>query len=60
MTSKLPYEKNSQENSQIRFQICVLDKKKFKKQTNATFLKHFLNAMIKSIKIHNVIDIIEN
>ncbi len=24
------------------------------------FLKHLLNAMIKNIKIHNIIDIIEN
>jgi hypothetical protein len=34
--------------------------KKFKeKKTNATFLKQFLNAMIRNIKIHNIIDIIE-
>jgi hypothetical protein len=32
MTSKLPYEKNSQENPQIMFHICVLSKKR-KKQT---------------------------
>ncbi len=43
------------------FQVSVLDKKKkFKKKTNITFLKRFLNAMIKNIKIHNIIDIIEN
>jgi hypothetical protein len=27
MASKLPYEKNTQENSQIMFQIWVLDQK---------------------------------
>jgi hypothetical protein len=27
MTSKLPYEKNSEENSQIMFQICVFNQK---------------------------------
>jgi hypothetical protein len=27
MTSKLPQENNSQENSQIMFQTCVLDQK---------------------------------
>jgi len=27
MISKLPYEKNSQENSQIMFQVCVLNQK---------------------------------
>ncbi len=25
-----------------------------------TFLKHFLNAMIRNIKIHNVLDIFED
>jgi hypothetical protein len=27
MASKLPYEKHTQKNSQIMFQICVLDQK---------------------------------
>ncbi len=27
MTSKLPYEKHTEENSQILFQSCVLDQK---------------------------------
>ncbi len=39
------------------FQICVHNKKK--KRTNIIFLKHFLNAMIRNIKIHNIFDIIE-
>jgi hypothetical protein len=33
--------------------------KKFKEKTNVTFLKLFLNAMIRNIKIHNIIDIIK-
>jgi hypothetical protein len=33
--------------------------KKFKEKTNVTFLKLFLNAMIRNIKIHNIFDIIE-
>jgi hypothetical protein len=36
------------------FQICVLDSK-FKE----TFLKLFLNAMFKNIKIYNILDIFE-
>jgi hypothetical protein len=33
--------------------------KKFKEKKKATFLNHFLNAMIRNVKIHNIIDIIE-
>ncbi len=33
--------------------------KKFKEKKNVTFLKLFLNAMIRNIKIHNNIDIIK-
>jgi len=33
--------------------------KKFKERNHITFLKHFLNAMIRYIKIHNILDIIE-
>jgi hypothetical protein len=33
--------------------------KKFKEKTNIMFLKHFQNAMIRNIKIHNILDIIE-
>jgi hypothetical protein len=38
------------------FQICVFDQKVQKEE----LMWHFLNAMIKNIKIHNIIDIIEN
>jgi hypothetical protein len=42
------------------FQICVPNKNKIQgKGSNATFLKLFLNVMIKNIKIHNILDIIE-
>jgi hypothetical protein len=60
MTSKLPFKKNSQENFQIMFEICVFNQKKVQgKGFNATFFKLFLNAMIRNIKIHNILDIIE-
>jgi len=36
------------------FQICVPTKNS-RKKTNITFLKHFLNAMIRNIKIHNIL-----
>ncbi len=36
-----------------------LTKKIQTKETNTTFLKHFLNAMIKNSKIHKILDIIE-
>jgi hypothetical protein len=32
---------------------------KFKEKTNTTFLKLFLNIMVRNIKIHNIFDIIE-
>jgi hypothetical protein len=41
MTSKLPYDKNSQENFQIMFQICVPNQKVQGKGTNTTCLKLF-------------------
>ncbi len=60
LTSKLPKEKNSQEN----FRNCLLSfcsyPKSLKKGTRVTFLKHFLNAMIINIKVHSIINIIEN
>jgi hypothetical protein len=42
------------------FQICVANQKNSKKRTSVTFLKLFLNVMIRNIKIHNIHDIIEN
>ncbi len=42
------------------FEICVFNQNKVQgKGFNATFLKLFLNAMIRNIKIHNILDIIE-
>jgi hypothetical protein len=40
------------------FQICVPNLKVQGKKTNVTFLKLFPNAMIKNIKICNILDII--
>jgi hypothetical protein len=40
------------------FQICVLTKN-FKQKTGVTFLKLFLNAMIRNIKIHNIFNMIK-
>jgi hypothetical protein len=42
-----------------RFKFWFLIKKFTWKGTNTTFLKLFLNAMVKNIKIHNNLDIIE-
>jgi hypothetical protein len=36
----------------------VILTKEFKEKTNFMFLKLFLNAMIKNIKIYNILDII--
>jgi len=55
MISKLLLEKNSQENSQIMFQICVPNQKSSMKGTNITLLKLFLNVMIRNIKIQNIL-----
>ncbi len=55
MISKLLLEKNSQENFQIMFQICVLKQKSSMKGTNITLLKLFLNVMIRNIKIQNIL-----
>jgi hypothetical protein len=41
------------------FQICVHDQKVQGKKTSVTFLKFFLNAMIRNIKIHNILDAVE-
>jgi hypothetical protein len=41
------------------FQICVHDQKVQGKKIGVMFLKFFLNAMIRNIKIHNIFDIIE-
>jgi hypothetical protein len=41
------------------FQISVHDQKNSREETNITFVKLFLNAMIKNIKIHNTFDIIK-
>jgi hypothetical protein len=40
------------------FQICV-PKQKVQKKTSVTFLKLFLNVMIRNIKIHSIFYIIE-
>jgi hypothetical protein len=40
------------------FEICVLNQKVQGKVDIVTFLKLFLNAMIKNIKIQNILDII--
>jgi hypothetical protein len=40
-------------------QICVLDQNIQGKQTSITFLKLFLSAMIRNIKIHYILDVIE-
>jgi len=42
------------------FQICVLNQKVQGKEPTLHFLNFFQNAMIKNIKIHTIIDIIEN
>jgi len=42
------------------FQIYILNEKVQKKETTITFLKLFLNAMIRNIKIHNILNIIKN
>jgi len=42
------------------FQIFVLNKKRSsKKGTTIIFLKLFMNAMIRNIKIHNIIKVIK-
>jgi hypothetical protein len=41
------------------FQFCVLHQKSLEKETNVTCLKLFRNAMIKTIKIYNIFNIIE-
>jgi hypothetical protein len=40
------------------FQICVPNQKVQRKK-NVTFANFFLNAMIRNIKIHNILNIIE-
>jgi len=41
------------------FQICVHDQKVQRKKIGVTFLKWFLNAMIRNTKIHNIFGSIE-
>jgi hypothetical protein len=41
------------------FQICVLEPKNSKEKTSIMFLKLFQNVVIRKIKIHNILDIIE-
>jgi hypothetical protein len=41
------------------FQIYVPNQKNSRKKTGVTFLKLFKNAMIRNIKIYNILDIIE-
>jgi hypothetical protein len=41
------------------FQICVLEPKSSKEKTSIMFLKLFQNAVIRNIKVHNTLDIIE-
>jgi hypothetical protein len=59
VTSKLPWENHSQEKFQIMFHIYVHDQKVQGKGPNIMFLKLFLNAMIRNIEIHNILDILE-
>jgi hypothetical protein len=59
MTSKLPYEKNHKNKIKSCFKFVLLTKKFKEKKTNITFLKKILNGIIKYIKIHNILDIIE-
>jgi restriction endonuclease S subunit len=59
MTSKSPYEKYSQENFQIMFQICVLDQKLQARNQHYVPIFFFLNAIIKKIKIQNIFEIFE-
>jgi hypothetical protein len=58
MISKLPEEKKSQKNCQFMFQIYAPNQKVQGRVTMLTFLKLFLNAMMRNIKIHNISDII--
>jgi hypothetical protein len=41
------------------FQICVPNQKVQGKKIGVTFLKLFPNVMIRNIKIHNILNIIE-
>jgi hypothetical protein len=58
MTSKISSFLNHKKNFKSCLNVCSRQKSS-RKKTNITFLKHFLNAMIKNIKIHNILDIIE-
>ncbi len=60
MISKLYQEKKSQEKSQFMFQICVPNQK-VKGKVAMCHIPYFLykNAMIRNIKIHNIIYIIK-
>jgi len=51
MTSKLLLVLMPKKKSQMMFQSFVHDYKSSSKGNNVIFLKHFINAMIKNIKI---------
>jgi hypothetical protein len=59
MIFKLSFENKLQENSQIMFQICVLNQKVHKMEATLCSLNFFMNAMIRNHKIHNIFDVIE-
>jgi hypothetical protein len=56
MNSNLPL-KNHKKILKSCFKFVFLTRKS-KEKTNIIFLKLFINAMIKNIKIHNILDII--
>jgi hypothetical protein len=58
MTSKLHFKKFLKKFSNHVSNLCSWPKSS-KKGTSVIFLKLFLNAMIKNIKIHNILDIIQ-
>jgi hypothetical protein len=59
MTSKLFQEKHSQKHFQIMFQICVLEQNVQENELVLHSWNFSLNAIIRNIKIHNTLDIIE-
>ncbi len=60
MTSKLFLKKIfPKKNFKSYFKFVFLTKTSSRKNTNDTFLKLFLNSMIKNIKLHNILDVIE-
>jgi hypothetical protein len=59
MSFKLPLKKIPKKKFNSCFKFVFLTKKFKERWPCITFLKHFLNAMIKNIKIQNIFDIIE-